>query len=197
MQGLAYEFALADDQDAAEARLAKLGRFRWGCRPLSGPRNGPYLVTNAELLSWLGVPHTSPPQMALCRCGASKLKPYCDGSHDEIGFADEKDPNRTADRRDTYVGQQVTIFDNRGTCAHSGFCSDRLRTAFRLIKSPSSPRAAGVWTTSSRPSGVPLGRAQLASTASTQQVDQTASPRSTSREGPALSNNRGDPARGC
>ena len=51
-------------------------------------------------------------------------------------FADEKDPNRTADRRDTYVGQQVTIFDNRGTCAHSGFCSDRLRTAFRPDQEP-------------------------------------------------------------
>ena len=24
--------------------------------------------------------------LRLCRCGASKMKPYCDDSHDEIGF---------------------------------------------------------------------------------------------------------------
>ena len=29
------------------------------------------------------------------------------------------------DQRDTYPGQQVTIFDNRGICQHSGLCTDR------------------------------------------------------------------------
>jgi CDGSH-type Zn-finger protein/truncated hemoglobin YjbI len=138
LQGLAYEFALLDSREVAERRLGKLREIQAGLpTAIRAARNGPYLVTNAErLLSWLGVPHTSLPQMALCRCGASKLKPYCDGSHAEIGFRDEKDPSRIADRRDTYVGQQVTIFDNRGTCAHSGFCSDRLRTAFRPNQQP-------------------------------------------------------------
>ena len=40
------------------------------------------------------------------------------------------------DRRDTYVGQQVTILDNRGICQHSGYCTDRLATAFRAGEEP-------------------------------------------------------------
>ncbi|APR78424.1 Hypothetical protein A7982_03771 [Minicystis rosea] len=28
----------------------------------------------------------------LCRCGASKNKPYCDGSHHEVGFAASGEP---------------------------------------------------------------------------------------------------------
>jgi CDGSH-type Zn-finger protein/uncharacterized Fe-S cluster protein YjdI len=29
-----------------------------------------------------------------------------------------------------YVGQQVTVLDNRGLCAHSGFCTDKLASVF-------------------------------------------------------------------
>jgi CDGSH-type Zn-finger protein len=106
-------------------------------RGIQSETDGPYLVTNAEnVTDWLGCALPSTPQMALCRCGQSKLKPLCDGTHAEVGFRAEKDPNRVADRPDAYVGQQVTILDNRGTCQHSAFCTDRLATAFRLGKEP-------------------------------------------------------------
>ena len=62
---------------------------------------------------------------------ASGDKPFCDGSHARTGFSGAKDPKRVPDRRDTYPGTQVTIFDNRGICQHSGFCTDRLPTVFR------------------------------------------------------------------
>jgi len=97
---------------------------------------GPLLVTNvADVHDWLGQPLSARPLTALCRCGASAMKPYCDGSHAR-GFDDARDPARVADRLDSYVGQQVTIYDNRGTCQHSGFCTDRLSTVFRLKAEP-------------------------------------------------------------
>ena len=100
-------------------------------------RNGPYLVTGARrLLDWLGAPLPARPQMALCRCGASAIKPLCDGSHSRTGFTDDKDPDRVPDRLDNYVGQQLTILDNRGTCQHSGLCTERLATVFRSREAP-------------------------------------------------------------
>jgi CDGSH-type Zn-finger protein/truncated hemoglobin YjbI len=99
--------------------------------------NGPYLLTNVErLYNWLGEPIDTRPRMALCRCGASAIKPLCDGSHARINFSGVKDPNRVADRQDVYVGQQVTVLDNRGICAHSGFCTDRLASVFHRGKEP-------------------------------------------------------------
>ena len=99
--------------------------------------NGPLLIVNAErFVNWLGEPVPSRPLMALCRCGASSLKPYCDGSHAKNAFSDAKDPGRQPDRRDTYLGEQVGILDNRGTCQHSGLCTDRLATVFHAKTEP-------------------------------------------------------------
>jgi len=51
-------------------------------------KNGPLLVNgNVELLDSEGKPiQTKGPQFALCRCGASVKKPFCDGTHSKIGF---------------------------------------------------------------------------------------------------------------
>jgi CDGSH-type Zn-finger protein/truncated hemoglobin YjbI/ferredoxin len=94
-------------------------------------------VTNVEhLFDWLGEQVPSQPSMELCRCGGSATKPFCDGSHAQRHFAGEKDPTRVEDREDTYVGQQITVLDNRGACAHSGFCTDRLASVFHLGQEP-------------------------------------------------------------
>jgi CDGSH-type Zn-finger protein/truncated hemoglobin YjbI len=100
-------------------------------------RNGPYLATNMpRLTSHLGAEQRPAPQLALCRCGSSAIKPHCDGTCAATGFTDAKDPNRVPDRRDTYDGQQVTIYDNRGICQHSGLCTDRLATVFHTDADP-------------------------------------------------------------
>lgn len=51
-------------------------------------QNGPYLVEgDVELCDWNGKPYTLPKKpFALCRCGGSTNKPFCDGTHTKIGF---------------------------------------------------------------------------------------------------------------
>jgi CDGSH-type Zn-finger protein/truncated hemoglobin YjbI len=144
--GLPSEFveATAALQDLAvraadgEARRAELREMQAELAPgIQASLNGPYLATNVDTITdHLGVALAVPPQVALCRCGASATKPFCDGSHAQTGFTGAKDPKRVPDRRDTYRGLQVTILDNRGICAHSGFCTDRLATAFHAGSEP-------------------------------------------------------------
>jgi CDGSH-type Zn-finger protein len=99
--------------------------------------NGPYVVSHVEeFRNWLGEELPRTPGMALCRCGQSAKKPFCDGSHAGAGFSGAKDANRVPDKRDEYEGQQIQIFDNRGICAHSGFCTDRLARVFHVGQEP-------------------------------------------------------------
>ena len=50
-------------------------------------KNGPVMVVgNLEIIAASGRRVATGQRFALCRCGASKNKPFCDGSHGEIGF---------------------------------------------------------------------------------------------------------------
>ena len=48
--------------------------------------NGPFRVVGSLTLAGADGGTKAVEKVALCRCGASKNKPYCDGSHKEIGF---------------------------------------------------------------------------------------------------------------
>ena len=49
--------------------------------------NGPLLLKGAvEIQSADGQSRIQTIQCALCRCGGSKNKPFCDGTHTKIGF---------------------------------------------------------------------------------------------------------------
>ena len=75
--------------------------------------------------------------VALCRCGGSKDKPFCDGTHRSLGLSSEyKNTPQTVDRRKDYVGEGITVHDNRRICSHSAECLRNLESVFRLGEKP-------------------------------------------------------------
>ena len=52
-------------------------------------QNGPYRIEGDDVtvVDWNGQPYeVAKRPIALCRCGASTTKPFCDGSHSKVGF---------------------------------------------------------------------------------------------------------------
>ena len=73
---LAYALDGTDDQVTA---TGESGIQAW--------TDGPYVVRGGvSLVSADGTPYEAREPYSLCRCGASKNKPFCDGSHSDIGF---------------------------------------------------------------------------------------------------------------
>lgn len=100
-------------------------------------RNGPLIVSNLEdFRDSDGNSIRAGETIALCRCGGSKKKPFCDGTHIKIRFSSERKEDRVPDRVDDYRGKRLTIHDNRGVCAYRGHCADRLPEVFDSSKNP-------------------------------------------------------------
>lgn len=53
---------------------------------ITASKNGPYLVDGATLKDADGNVLKEGEKIALCRCGQSGNKPFCDGTHSKIGF---------------------------------------------------------------------------------------------------------------
>ena len=98
--------------------------------------DGPYIVKNLVKFSSKKGAIEAKESMALCRCGKSSNKPYCDGTHTKIGFSTVNAGQHLANKRDSYVGQKITIHDNRSICAHAGICTDDLSAVFRMKQEP-------------------------------------------------------------
>ncbi len=113
--------------------------------------NGPYYLINDmepkvidNLKNSIGEPLSTIVGIALCRCGASKNKPFCDGTHSVIRFSSknstskENDINKVTikDKRRDYPGKEITIHDNRKICSHAAECVNNLPPVFKLGSRP-------------------------------------------------------------
>jgi CDGSH-type Zn-finger protein len=106
--------------------------------------NGPLYLINSQrpenvenLQNSKGEPISKIVNVALCRCGGSKNKPFCDGTHGPLGFSSENNsPPQTIDRRKDYFGKKITVHDNRRSCSHSAECLRNLESVFCLEERP-------------------------------------------------------------
>jgi len=104
---------------------------------ITANENGPLIVRRLQRLrNSKGEALQTNAVVALCRCGGSANKPFCDGSHKRVGFKSAHTADKSQDRTETYTGKDVTILDNRFICAHIGACSDGLAEVFLYGKEP-------------------------------------------------------------
>ena len=102
-------------------------------------KNGPYLVSGnvplakqtivgdaqGESTAWKqGDPYPQQGSYALCRCGHSKSKPFCDGTHTKVGFDGTETASRESYRAQAQVveGPVLALMDAESLCAFARFC---------------------------------------------------------------------------
>ncbi len=62
------------------------------------------------------------PVVALCRCGQSANKPFCDGSHEAAGFESRGGAPSGKDVVLSYEGEAVSVTYNPMICSHAAEC---------------------------------------------------------------------------
>jgi len=120
-------------------------------------KNGPYIVTGGVPLvtseicndeegycrTWREVKrYPLQEKYALCRCGQSKNKPFCDGTHSNINFdGTEAEDRQPFDEAAVAIrGPALTLADNEHLCVHARFCM-RAGGIWNLVEQTDNPEA--------------------------------------------------------
>src|ERR1035441_7290334 len=117
------------EEPKAQIQVTKDGPFLVkGGLPLSEQS----IVTNAEgeSLDYAeGKKYPTQPQYALCRCGQSDNKPFCDGTHAKVHFEGTETASRQPylERGKSFKGQTMVLTDAESLCASARFCDPKGR----------------------------------------------------------------------
>ena len=120
-------------------------------------KNGPYLVSGSlpidqqevacdkdgNPLEWKQTGKLKAPEnCALCRCGESSMKPYCDGSHVKANFDGTETASREKyeDRAMAIKRPELVLTDVEDLCMAAGFCHRKGGT-WALAKDAKNPES--------------------------------------------------------
>ena len=81
------------------------------------------MAVDSKLVGSDGLPVKMERVTSLCRCGESKYKPLCDGSHASAGFDGTREDSNKKEP-EYYEGQNITIVFDRYLCMGAGFCGE-------------------------------------------------------------------------
>jgi CDGSH-type Zn-finger protein len=138
--GPAFEY-LPEPAEEGPFRLEPLIQIRPG---------GPYLIAGGvplvrktpiyteldEAIAWRTDPGPDVQgTYALCRCGQSANKPFCDGSHAKVGFegTETADSSPTDKRQKVYAGSGIRIKGDPMLCVHARFCFNRVANVTGML----------------------------------------------------------------
>ena len=102
-------------------------------------KNGPYLVSGSISMSktistvgsegepeeWKqGEKYPKQESYALCRCGKSQNKPYCDGTHSTFAFDGKETAGKKkySDQCEIVTGPELDLSDAKKFCSSARFC---------------------------------------------------------------------------
>lgn len=100
-------------------------------------KDGPFIVNNLPVLeNSKGDILEINNKAALCRCGASANKPFCDGTHSKIGFNGNRVSKLKLDKEIEYKGKNISIYYNPSLCYHAAECVGNMPQVFNSNAKP-------------------------------------------------------------